>query len=761
MKLSISWIFNHINADFKKINLADLVSKFNKTTAEIESVKKVETDLNNLFVAKVISPEVENVILSIPEINKEIELPKRTSIKKDQLYLVKKENDTEFSWATSLDLGSEKEMIIPELFLQENMVASKWKDQFEKEDYILEVDNKSVTHRPDMWGHRGFAREIAAILGLELLPLEDFLAKQEITEKGSSNEINPSFCKRFATLTIKDVKNKPSTICVITRLSRIDSRAINSIVDATNYVMFDLGQPMHAFDAGKINGSIKPRFAQKSEKLTLLDGSNIELSEQDLVISDDQVPVALAGIMGGQNSQVDENTKTLLIESACFDSGVVRRSAIRHKKRTEASSRFEKSLDPNQNCFAILRFLKVLNEENISYVCDSKIISLGDKSPEVIIDVEHDFIQKRLGVKIEPSFVMNILKKLDFKVEGQYKIVVPSFRSTKDVIIAEDIVEEVGRFFGYDNIPYLLPSKQMSPNDQEFVYRLRLIKDTMSYTCQMNEVQNYPFFDEAFLQELNWQPGDTPYVLSPISENWKRLVSSLVPNLIKNVQTNLLKNEDLNFYEFNRIWEFENGNAKEKQSLSGIFYNHKQNLDFYDYKAKLTLLFDALNLNIKWVKSLTIANNPWYSKYQTADIYVNDKKIGTAGNVSPEFITKIFPISNAFVFELDGDFLLTNIPKTQKFIPISKYPVVWLDISIFIELNKTVDQITNLIEKSDAKIIDVQLVDSFVKEDWINKKSLTFRYSFVDQHKTMTKQEIDEVANSVNTKLLEIGAQLR
>ena len=771
MKLSIAWIFYHIDADWKKIDIKYLVDKFNKTTAEIESYKKIQTDLGELFLAKISSISQETVILFCHELNKEIELPKRENIKENDLFLLRKNKDTIFQWARSTDLGSEKDFILPKFSIEEKLLNGEWKKSFEYEDYIFEVDNKSITHRPDLWGHRGFAREIAAILGLPLLPIQKYIEEIKVFTSGNSfkasstnafsSSIDSQFCKRFATYYINDIENKSSNLFTSTRLLRIDAKPINAIVDATNYVMFDLGQPMHAFDAKKIKGkNISARLATKGEKLTLLDGENIELTENDLVIADEENPIALAGIMGGKNTEVDENTKSVLIESANFDAATIRKSSIRFKKRTEASARFEKSLDPNQNIPAIERYLKILNLENVQLKASNEIVSLGHAEEEKKIEVSLNFIQARLGVAIEAEFVKKTLEKLEFKVTQQndlFKITVPTFRCIKDVTIPEDIVEEVGRFFGYGNIPFVLPAKQMIPTDFNEVVNLRKIKELMAFSGFMHEVQNYPFYDESFLIELKWQPENTIYVSNPVSENWRRLVTSLIPHLIKNVQQNLTKSEELNFFEFNRIWQSDDSQEIEKKSLSGIFFS-KNEVDFYEAKKLLITLFELLDITVTWSKSNNVA--PWYSKFQTADLMFNNKKIGTAGKISKEFLSKITE-GEAFIFELDGNFLVQHKSQLLKFKPLGKYPSVWLDISMFIPINVTVDEVGKIIKISDSRIFKVDLVDRFVKDEWNDKVSLTFRFHILDEQKTLLKEEINEIMNNVTNQVKKLGAQLR
>lgn len=775
MKLSLSWIFDHIDANFKTISIEDIVSKINSTTAEIESYKKINLDINSFELAKVTNIR-DKITLIILDSNNTIELSNRLDTQENNLYLVKKNKD-KFSWATLSDLGSEKEGLVPDLYISD---ISRWRTQLQDEDYILELDNKSITNRPDLWGHRGFAREIAAIFNLPLKPINNFIEKKEIVECNSFtaneklpfsiNNSTPDICKKFAVYYIPTIDIKSSTLFMANRLAKIDSRPINLIVDTTNYVMFDLSQPMHAFDSNKVSEIMGPRFAKQGEKITLLDNETIELTDKDLVIADNQKAIALAGIMGSLNSEIDNNSSSLLIESANFDATTIRKTSTIVKKRTEASARFEKSLDPDQNILAIERFIKILSLNGIK-LNNNIIVSLGHKSDQKVIEIKHDFIEKKLGTKIDPSFIVKTLENMEFIIKKEiikdevfYKIIVPTFRATKDITIPEDIVEEIGRFFGYGNIPFVLPSKQIKPFELISTRRLRKIKQYLAFAGHMHEVQNYPFFDESFIKELNWQPEKSTKVMSPVSENWSKLVNSLIPHLLKNIQQNLLHPQKLRFFEINNIWNtISPTTTLENKSLAGIFFDKKNLVDFYECKTYLNGLFHALGFNnIVWKKNENSGHiiNPWYSQYQTAELFYENKNIGIAGMASKSFLNNISE-GDAFIFEIDANFLLHENTKQTRFKAISKYPSVWLDISLFVPVNITVNQVTEIIKESDSKVYKVELVDHFENPQWGNKKSVTFRYYLIDENKTLSKEEIDEVINKVIKKIKSIDAQIR
>ncbi len=781
MKLSIAWIFEHISKDYKEINVPDLISKFSSTCAEIESTKFIDLDLSSFTIATVNKLGNNKAELFSQELKKEIVLQQIANIAVGQNYLIYKDKKI-FRWATLQDLGSDKDGLVPSIWCHDKDLKGDWKKTFESSDYILEIDNKAVTNRPDLWGHRGFAREFAALLDAGLLPEERFFNSKPVkhyVHNAPVNSTNPfsleialdtsdcgSPCRRFAGLYIKSIENKKSDLCIATRLARIDSRPIDFIVDATNYVMFDIGQPMHAFDADTIKTKkIVARCASEDEKIELIDDSEVTLSNQDFVITDGQKPIALAGIMGGKDTQVTANTSSLFLESANFNASTIRKTALRLKKRTEASARFEKSLDPNQNTYAISRYLKILDDAEIAYNASDSIVSIGSLLEEKTIKVSHESIVDTIGVNVLPNKIQEILVKLGFGVQSEqakdglvFVVTVPTYRATKDITIPEDIIEEVARFVGYTNINMKMPKRSMEAFDISYTMATRAVKKHMAYGLGMNETQTYAFYDEEFLREIEFEPKDTLSVASPQSSNWQRLITSLVPNLVKCLSINKSR-ESLRFFESNRVWFTDNGQPVETLELAGIFYEQKKAADFYEFKALLGTLWDLLKINIEWVKAVQEIE-PWYNENQVADLMHDGRIIGRAGKVSQKMLNRVVD-GDAFVFELDANFLFNVKPEIHKFKPLKKYPEVHLDISILVDQDVVSADIKDIIKKCDPRIMAVAVIDFFEKEEWATKKSLTFSYSIYDDSKTMGKEDIDVIMSTVQNKLIKFGAEIR
>lgn len=806
MKLSLAWIFDHLQAPWTSVNASDLVAKLNQTTAEVEDFCHYNLDLKQFLAIKVISCNEKEYTVECPEKRKKFILPARKDLILDSRALIY--NDPKaMRWATLQDIHSTKDGLIPALSINDEQLKGSWRDSIETSDYVLTIDNKSITHRPDLWSHRGFAREIGALLDIPLQSEDMLLANKAIkqyeriapvteSQKIALEIKDPVMCKRLAGIYIETTVT-PSIPSIALRLARIDARPINTIVDSTNYVMLDIGQPMHAFDADKI--TTKKLVAQRADNkthLALLDGQTIELSNNDIIISDGQTPLSLAGIMGGASTAISNNSHRIFLESGNFDAGHIRKSSTMHKRRTESSVRFEKSLDPNLNTVAILRALKLLEAWEVPYTSATTISSVGKLASELTIEIPHELFAARLGRIVTSDNVVTILTKLGFGVSiyntsnttsttinntldtntnsdttGMYSVNIPSFRATKDVTIKEDIIEEVGRFLTYSNAIATLPLHSTQPVDNSLVMATRTIKHTLAYGALLKEVYNYALYDNEFLHELDYTPTHAPTLKNPVSEHWRVMVTSLIPHLLKNVVHNKSKQDILQFFELARIWH-ESTTITEHQALAGIFAATSGPIDFYMFKNKLNQLFDAINLTVEWEKPThdnraTINTScvlfgeaaPWWHEYQTASLTVNNKCIGYAGTLSPEYATKLG--FNAFIFESDAGYLINYKAPLKVFKPASKYQAVSLDISVLVPTTITVAQLQKAIAQADPRITEIQLLERFEKSEWENQRSHTFRFVTVDPEKTMTKEDIDDIWDSVIATLTHMGGTIR
>ncbi|HEV2917481.1 MAG TPA: phenylalanine--tRNA ligase subunit beta [Candidatus Babeliales bacterium] len=767
MKLSLSWIYDHIEKPFDAPNITDIVAALNESTAEIAQWSHHTFDRDALILAQVTSIDSSGIQVYVPTQAQTIILPYRADLQDNQHILLHNNHGT-IRWAQMQDLGSTKESLLPAVHMHKTIENNNWQSYFIHEDYTIEIDHKSITHRPDLWCHRGFARELCALYGWQLKPLDQMIMMPNIQQSSLLTIQDAIACRRIAAAYIPKIQYTTSPLAVMARLCMVDSKPINALVDITNYVMFDIGQPMHAFDASGIpNHTLIARKANPGQQIRLLDGETITLGSNDLIIADaESKPLSLAGIMGGSDASIGRNTSAILVESGSFDAATIRHSVLRHKKRTEASMRYEKELDQNQVVIAIARYMYLLHQYAIASVHTTTMFVAGPESPPIHIDIPHALIEKRLGVPIPPAFVVSRLEALDFSVSvhpkstgDMYHMSVPSYRSTKDIRTKEDIIEEIGRLWGYNNIPAIIPSKLSLPADLAWVYNQRTIKKILQLTLNMHELSSYAFFDESWLKHLDWQPQNTLEVQHPVSGNWRRLITSLVPSLCKAIHDNAEHQTIVRFFEYARIWSH-NQTVHESLSLAGIWADLQTPRDFYYYKNQLEQFFIYVDLPVQWVPSdQTFA---WFIPEQTAKLVYKKQSIGYFGIINPTWQSKCIDKGSMAAYELDGTFLRNYQKPVTHYVSAPKYPDIHRDISIFVPIEVTADSIKNSIAQVDERIRDIKLIDFFHKKEWKNKKSLTFSFIIRDPHATLTGNRIDTICAHIQATLQKkLGAEVR
>ena len=751
MKLSLRWIFDHIEGQWNQHSVETIAQKITAMTAELDGFEPYTLDLSDYSLVEVTALENDGVCAKSSEWSDEYQLEMRNDAIIGSYYLVKKEG-TSVRWATVADWSCPKEGLLPAMACDASMESGAWKQIIETDDYILDVDNKAINNRPDLWGHRGFAREVAALFSYTLKTEEQFLADvaEKTAEASFSFESGPTIsikdtqaCSRFSACTASTEHTVASSLWMASRLTRVGLRAIDLYVDATNYTMADWGHPMHAYDADALQGkTVTARLAQKNETVTLLDQQEYELTQKDCIIADEKGPVALAGIMGSAHSGVQPTTKKFLLEAACFDATMVRVSAAHHKIRTDASARFEKTLDPHQTTKALQRFIALVQKEDARFVCQGPIASVGTAPVPPVVTFTHEYLEKRSGVTLDTQFVQDSLTALAFDVSyknNTYSVGVPSFRATKDIKDADDVLEEIIRLFGYANIPLSLPLFEKQSESLHGVHARRYIKRFLAFSAGMQEVENYALFDNDFLQLIGWKKDTTISVelKNALSEQRTTLVSSLIPHLLQTVHENMANNDSLRFFEWARDWSLQTDKVVEGNRLAGIFY-HKKAVDFYTVKESLQELFNTVRIDVEWKQVEEVPQ--WAHRYKTAALYVDDLLLGYVGTVTQK-IMRTLGVGESVVFELDATLLLQQSQERACFKPLSKYQPLSFDISMMVEKNVTVARLQSILSSIDDRIASVTLQDVFEKAEWQNEKSITMRLHVVDFDKTISKEE--------------------
>lgn len=642
---------------------------------------------------------------------------------------------------------------------------------FEKNDIVFEIDNKSLTHRPDLWGHYGMAREIAAITGNKLNKLEP---KVNIPAKGESPDIDVQdydLCPRYCGLTITGIKVEDSPQWMQDRLLAVGYRPISNIVDITNYVMAELGQPLHAFDKNYIKKGIVVRRAKKGEKITTLDGQERKLDEKMLVIADHEKPVAIAGVMGGENSEINDGTTEIIIESANFNPQSIRTTSTKLGLRTEAVQRFEKSLDPHLAELAIKRTAELVLQlcptaKIAGPITDKKEISLK----ELVITLDTDKVSSKIGVPVSQKKCKEILESLEFKVNKKsdtlLEVLVPSFRATKDVDIADDLVEEIVRIYGYDKVEPTLPDLPIkSPEDNIERTRKHHARNLLSYGFGLSEIYNYSFYGTDEIQKCLMSEKGHIQLDNYLSSDQTHLRTTLVPNLLKNIADNLRYYPALRFYEVGRTYN-EVGKyfpLEEKWIAGSVVMPKKAKLEpFYDVKS---IMNDFLKRFSRYNPEIFEAKDcpPYAHPSRCADIKVRGEVVGRIFQVHPQVLKNFDIDAKVAMFEINFTKLAGMTEPLVKYEQLPKFPGLDIDISVVIDKKKTVAEVEKEIKQADKKLIKrIKLFDIYegehVEKD---KKALAFRVLLQAEDRTLTDEEMASVQKKIFKNLEKIGGVIR
>ncbi|MFH1789754.1 MAG: phenylalanine--tRNA ligase subunit beta [bacterium] len=644
------------------------------------------------------------------------------------------------------------------------------------DDLVFEIENKSMNHRPDLWGHYGLAREVATMYNKELgkydppvLPRSALSADEKIKLEV---EVEDSvLCPRYTAVVIKGIKVSQSPDWMKKRLASVGLRPINNIVDITNYVMMDLGQPMHAFDLSKLSFAdnkilrIVARKAKKNEKIFTIDKTECELDERDIMICDNEKPIALAGIMGGVESEISESTDSIVLECANFDPPTVRRTSTRLGLRSESSTRFEKSLDPNNTMPAMQRAVQLIleccpNSKVASKVVDKKDFSLKTGP----FEVEWDFLYKKLGKELDKKDVLKILSKLGFEVkEGKHtmSIKVPSWRATKDISIREDVVEEVARVYGYGNIEPIAPLFAMDPPAINELRALQTkVMDVFVKTMGYSEAYNYSFISAHQIESIGQNIEDHLELKNPISKEKPYLRRTLVPNLLDNIKKNIEYFDEVKIIECGKTFIAEEFGEKSRKNsddllprqdtwLSAVFCAKKNNNPFLQIRATIEQLCAVLNSEFNFI---SVSNpQPYYHLARMATLAISEVEIGHAFELNP-LIQKNFNLeSRVGCLEINLTALLEaikGISKKIKRLPI--YPEVYRDLAIVVDNEITHNEIVQFIVKISNLVKDIKLFDVYSGKGIIQgRKSMAFHVVFYDNERTLASNEADVLMDKI------------
>jgi phenylalanyl-tRNA synthetase beta chain len=805
MKLSLNWLKDFVNLP-ENISAQELSDKLTLHTAEVEGVESNYENYKNIVVGEIKEitphPDADKLRVTQTDVGGEtIQIVCGGSNIYEGMKCIVAKLGARVFWHGDMDkemimapvklrgvesLGmicSADEVLMGDLFKHAEKEVVDLKDQknlkvgdnianvLGEERIILDIDNKSLTHRPDLWGHFGMAREFATIFKTDLRDLK--LDKVEYgKEKLSVNVEAKDRCPRFMLAKISGLKIEESPDWIKKNLEDAGVRPISNIVDVTNYVMLELGQPMHAYDADKISGEFSVRMANDKEKFTTLDGVERELTKDEVLVCDSEKVLGLGGVMGGQESEVSDQTTTIYLESANWTKAEIRKTGARLGLRTEAVQRYEKGLDPiDLPQKAMTRALTLLKELCPSIkveteLCDVK--NFKEEKNEIKLSVERT--KSIIGLPVEEKEMLDILERLGFQVKAakdELTVLVPNFRSTGDVYMEDDLVEEIARMVGYDNIEgkgLLLDTAYSSRTKMNILERkLRnfLVANGLS------EIMNYSFVSSDLMKKLDQDTDGLIKVKKAFSSDLEYLRDSLIPRVLDVASKNNEKNE-LKLFEIGHV-HFKNKRAEYGLPLEDINLAilvarkkaKKSSRDiFFTIKGLVEALLEEFGLNVDFELSKEAI-----SYLQTsADCLNKKKKIASIGTVNSKTLVEFGLDSRELaIFEISLKKLLQLSKDKIDYKPLPKYPAVINGMSLIVPEEITIKSIKNKILNVKQDLIqDIDVIDIYRgKQIESGNKSVVLDITYMDLNKTLEESEVQKIHKSILEELKSLGISHR
>ena len=651
-------------------------------------------------------------------------------------------------------------------------------DALDLNDIILEIDNKSMTNRPDLWGHYGIAREIAALYDLPMKEFPHFDRNVENTSGFHVTVEDAERCPRMTGTQIENVCVKPAPYWMQVRIWKTGMRPINALVDITNYVMLATGQPSHAYDSDHIAGHIIVRRAKAGETLTLLNGKELPLSTDDLTIADDAGIVGLAGVMGGAKDSILPTTSKVILEIANFQAAGIRRTALRYDNRTEASARYEKAIDPERCDQAFDLSMQLLGQ----LYPEMKVTGLVDEYPQHLkqaeIDVPLSWLERRLGKRLPPEEIRHKMELLGYGISfsgDNMHVVVPTWRSTGDVSIQADIMEEVARMYGYENFE----AEPITTTFDGAINQLdkdleRRIKEYLAIRCGMQEIFTYPWMEESYVNAVLQSTEGILSLSTPPSPAERFVRSSLLPNLCKAVVKNERYFDEFSIFETAQVFRDENYTSpydpreklpSQRKNVAGAFATTDKDITALFRKAKGVVEMMARYVHMEALTFRQTEKPVWADNVVWLNICRGEEKVGDLALLSKK-VSMACGIKNlnVMLFQLDQDSLVPLKSRTNTFTHMAEYPMTDYDISLLLDGSVQWKDVLQTVGGIKSELLHgASFVDEYRgKQVPAGKKSLTLRLSIGSKEKTLTSSEIEEVASNVLNKIAKrFGAELR
>lgn len=799
MKASMEWLKEYSDIDVDAVKLGDILTM---TGSKVETIEQRGNDIKNVVVGKILEivkhPDSDHLVITqmdlgdekvqivtgadnikvgdiVPVAKDGSELPGGVKIKKGKLRGIDSCGMMCSVGELGLDINQYTGQIEHGIMILDKNLENKLGEDIVdilnlREDII---DFEITPNRPDCLAIEGLGRETAVSLGKEFKNPRKNIDELKIEDKneieGLKVEIEaPDLCYRYIARVVKNVKIAPSPEWLVRRLNACGIRSINNIVDITNYVMLEMGQPMHAFDINSIEGKhIVVRRAKNGEKITTLDEEERTLDENDLVIADETKPVAIAGVMGGINSEIEKDTETVVFESASFYGGAVRKTAKKVGLRTESSSRFEKGLSPENALRAINRAMELVEEINAGEVVEGKIDVYPTKQKTNKINLDYDRINKLLGTEISKEEMIDTLEKLNIKVENDIAIA-PYFRT--DIEQLADIAEEVLRFYGYDKLDTTLVESDTTIGIRNKEQKIEQKIKNVLVNSGLSEIYTYGFVSDKDLEKskINKDLKETSILIqNPLSDEYRLMRPSTIPSMMQTLATNAnKKNSSAKLFDISKSYkninnEVENGEVPLQENILTIGM-YGDDIDFYTVKGLIENVLETSSINRYDIVRET--ENESYHTGRCANIKVGIDVIATIGEVHLEVLDNYGIEKRAYLAEVNLSKVTKYSKVNKKYVEVPKFPAVERDIAIIVDEKVEVGQIEKIIIKKAKKLLEkMQLFDIYRNEKLgDNKKSVAYSLIFRDKNRTLSDEEINVVMENIIGELQKtLNAELR
>lgn len=801
MKVSLEWLKEYSDVD---VELKDLFEMLTMTGSKVEAIESKGNNIKNVVVGKILEiekhPDADKLVVTkvdagteklqivtgannikvgdiIPIAKDGAELPGGVKIKTGKLRgidscgMMCSIGELELTLADYPEQIENGIMILPKEY--EKSLGKDIVEVLNLKEDIIEFE--ITPNRPDCLSVEGLGRETAVTLKKEFKNPRKDLKNIKVEQKNEIEGLKvnikaPELCYRYVARVVKDVKIEPSPEWMRRRLKSAGIRSINNIVDITNYVMLELGQPMHAFDIQSIEGKhITVRRAENGEKMTTLDEQERTLTDEMLVIADEKKAVAVAGVMGGMNSEIKPNTTTVVFESAVFNGGNIRITAKKLGLRTEASARYEKGL-PQENALRVVnRAIELIEQLGAGKVVDGVIDVYPTKQEENKIEFNPERINGLLGTNIEKQEMLDIFENLDIKVEGN--MVIPPFYR-QDIEGEADLAEEVLRIYGYDKLESSLMVSNTTLGEKT---KKQKIEDNLLqylYSNGFSEIYTYSFYNNKELEKINLDQEnelvkDQITLKNPLNDDYTTMRTTTLPSMLQTLAfNNSKKNQNVRLFEIARTYQNIN-NVIEKNELPEepkilTIGMYGDNVDFYVLKGYVE---NILNLvNIKKYEIMKETSHPTYHPGRTANIWIGKDKIITFGEIHPQVMENYDIKERVYIAEIQIDKITKYSKEGKKYETITKYPAVERDLAIIVDEDIESGNIEKLIQKNAKNILEeIKLFDLYRNEKLgENKKSLAYSLKFRSKDKTLQEDEVNETMQKIiETLEKQLKAELR